>query len=117
MDPALTIPLARGEANSTVVAVNVASDGAWHLTTEALGTDARGHMHLLDGPPSVVLAAPMQVVATSGSRIDLSAAQPIPLDSGAGSVTLPVVFDQAVGPADPPGSYGIEVVFSAISGF
>ena len=103
--------------NATTVVVQVSSDGAWHVSTAALDTDpARGYMHL-DSSAATTLASPMQVLVRSGQPVSLAGSDPVRVGQGSGSASLGVVLEQSIGPADTPGTYTIELVFSAISGF
>ena len=111
------MPLQRGAPNEAVIEVEVASDGAWHLTVEPTAVDAtRGHMRLV-GSSRVVLAAAMLASTSSGAPADLSGRDPVLLSQASGSVSVPVVLQQAVSPGDQPGSYAIQIVFEAIAGF
>ena len=103
--------------NRALVGVDVKSNGPWHLTAAPAASDAtRGHMRLTTSQ-GTVLASAMQVLTGSGQPVDLSVAAPTVLYRGRGSAALRVVFDQTVGPADQPGTYAIQIVFTAISGF
>lgn len=117
VDPTAAIPLERGQVNTAIVVVKVTADGAWHLTTLALGAGAsHGHMRLTP-VGTAVLSAPMEVRTAAGDAIGLATAVPVVIDRGSGSVTVPVRLEQSVSPTDRPGTYEIRLVFEAITGF
>ena len=71
----------------------------------------------LEGDSTAALAEVMQAVTSSGRPANLSASDPILVYQGWGSIAVPVTLDQAVTATDRPGSYMIQLVFTAIAGF
>jgi hypothetical protein len=103
--------------NQAVLSVAVTADGEWHLSVAAADDDAeRGHMRLI-GAPSVVLSSPMQVGTPWSQPSDLTGPTPVLLARGATSATILIDLQQSVGATDAPGTYGIDLVIAAISGF
>jgi hypothetical protein len=123
--------LNRNVTNTTNVPVLVFSNTQWTLSIAdaMLGSKAaadRGHMLDTSVSPAHRLAAPMQAYVPSPPAVipvpgllirtlDVAGAQS--LWGGSNSTTLPVTLSQLTQPTDPPGSYAIDVIFSAISGF
>ncbi len=108
----VTIPLARNALNTTNVPVTIFSNIAWNLNvTDPSVLPTKGHM--VDG--SKALTDPMSAVVTPNAAVNLEIGGQV--TSGSNSANLPVALNQFVGPLDQPGSYGISLLFSVISGF
>jgi hypothetical protein len=115
--PLVTIPLERNQLNTVTVPVTVRSDVSWGLAVGDTGPVAgRGHMRGVDQGP-VALEGAMRAVVGPPSPVDLSLSQEGLLTTGSGDTSVPVVLSQPVGPLDRPGSYSIQLLFTAISGF
>jgi hypothetical protein len=98
--------------------VSVVSDGAWSLTVgdaDAASHALPGHLRTSGPAPSVLDAALSVLVgAVPGGELG---ADPVRVTTGAGDRQVPVVLRQAVAPGDPPGTYRITLVVTAIAGF
>ena len=127
VQPNTALRLRRNAPNETSIPVLIFSNVQWTLSIEdamLLGKVASDRGRMLDtgASPTKRLATAMQAyvpVATPALPIvrtlDLAGAQS--LASGALGATVPVTISQLIQPADAPGNYAIDLVFSAISGF
>jgi hypothetical protein len=121
--PTLTIPLLRQVNNTSILNVNVITDGTWTLNVSdsmPAGKLAADRGHMTDAIPATKrLALPMQAQASGGSLRTLD--QPTAntnVATGSGSSSLPITLSQFVGSSDPgPASYTIVLTVTATSGF
>jgi hypothetical protein len=107
----------RNLVNRVDVPIAIEGDGPWTLLVSDLQTGAtRGHMVPLVGGTGPLNAA-MTVDAGSSPDASLETSAPVQLTSGSGASSVTVHLGQGVGPADPPGTYQISLVFSVVTGF
>jgi hypothetical protein len=110
---ALTIPLVRNATNTRDFVCTVFSNIVWNLTANDPKVVNKGRM--TDG--AKVLANPMEV-SHQVDPLGGSLANPnVQVGAGANSTNVPLRLSQFVVPQDPPGAYGIEIHFAALSGF
>jgi len=125
----VTIPLVRNATNRVDVPVTIYSNIIWNLQVSDQKTSNTGFM--TDG--TKVLANPMHVqqglqTDPAGDQIPvydanlsygLSGQSGIPqtIATGNNSTNVTTTLAQFVAPQDQPGSYGMQILYSAISGF
>jgi hypothetical protein len=110
----LTIPLVRNATNTRDFVCTVFSNIIWNLSANDPKVVNKGHM--TDG--AKVLANPMHVAHQEDNQYAGSLVNPnVQVGAGANSTHVPLRLSQFVVPQDPPGSYGIEIHFAALSGF
>jgi hypothetical protein len=120
--PAIQIPLVRNTTNFKDFSCTVYSNIIWNLNANDTNTDPQTKGHMRDG--SKVLGSSMHVL--SGLRIvggnpvydyDQDLANGGIVSAGANTTNVALTLSQFVGAQDRAGSYGIQVLFSAVSGF
>jgi hypothetical protein len=131
---AVTMPLVRGNTNQTNAPCVVSTNTVWQLSAnDAAPSDHVGFMvtgRPVDGTTTFALHDPFHVL--SGGHVispsnptvvytydhDLSnGGQSAIVGAGTNSANVSTVLSQYVAPNDHAGSYGIQVVFSAVSVF
>ena len=106
----VVIPLVRNATNTKDVTVTVFSNIVWNLNVQDFKLVHTGHM--TDG--AKFLSNPLGV--TNGVySVNLETGGLI--GTGSNSTNVTTTLSQFVAPVDPPGSYGIQVVYTAVSGF
>ena len=108
-----TIPLVRNATNVKVVPVTVFSNIAWNLVVNDPKTTNTGFMT----SGGLVLSNPMHVLADPTVDVNLSnPTTPQQIQSGANSTNVNTTLSQFVAPADHAGSYGMQIIYAALSG-
>jgi len=125
----LSISLLRGNTNQLNVPCSVYTNTVWNLNVNDTQTDAyKGHMvtgRPVDNTTNFSMADSMHVLADSyidvagntqyHNNVDLSAGGTVL--TGTNSASAPLVLSQFVRASTHPGTYGIQVLFSAVSVF
>jgi hypothetical protein len=141
----MTIPLLRGNTNQLNVPCQIYTNTVWNLRVSDPKATNTGHMTTSDPTPKVIPDS-MHVLARAfisggdtfyGTNVDLANGngtvctvlqQPCPpansdtvsggfILAGTNSASAPLVVSQFVAANTQPGSYGIQVLFSAVSVF
>lgn len=123
---AVTIPLVRNATNNVNVPVTIYSNIIWNLQVGDPKTGAT-HGFMTDGIK--VLANPMHVwqgtvpdpqyPSNTLPAYDANLSNPLPntIGTGANSSVVTTTLAQFVASQDQPGSYGIQILYAAVSGF
>ena len=108
----IQIPLVRNVTNTKDFTCTVYSNIIWNLNaTDTKSGPTKGHM--TDGAKA--LQNTMHVL--NGAAYDQNLANGGIVGAGANTTNVGLTLSQFVAPQDPAGSYGIQVVFSAVTGF
>jgi hypothetical protein len=122
----LAIPLLRGNTNQLNVPCQVYTNTVWNLNvndTKPTTDPNRGHM-VTGAPDNFVMPDSMHVLADpfiSGGEVnyrnDVNLAGGGTILTGTNSASAPLVLSQFVRASTKPGTYGIQILFSAVSVF
>jgi hypothetical protein len=120
----LTIGLIRGNTNQLNVPCAVYTNTVWNLNVNDPKTPDKGHMTDPGQVPTAVMADSMHVLADSfisGGEVqyhnDVNLEAGGTVLTGTNSASAPLVLSQFVRASTKPGTYGIQVLFSAVSVF